>query len=160
MLRCPCGHYDDQHIRLDATRTKCLGNNRECQCDAFSIVGNAPEGTDIYREDFSCPADSNECLIRRKCTNKCGAKDEPGPGYHLAKIEKGQLGELSKVQEEVDELVDAEAQGASIMALSEASDLIGALQHWLARHHPSTSLDDLVKMAELTERAFQSGRRK
>ena len=29
-------------------------------------------------EEWTCPASSNECLIRQKCTNKCG-KYDPKP---------------------------------------------------------------------------------
>lgn len=55
------------------------------------------------------------------------------PGYHLVAIDKGQLGELS--------------------------DLVGAVEAYLAKHHPGTTLDDLKKMSDVTHRAFQSGRR-
>lgn len=83
----------------------------------------------------------------------------PEPGYHLADIQKGTLGELSKVQEELDEARDAEAQGVSVMVLVELSDLVGAVEAYLEKHHPGTSLDDLAKMAAVTRRAFRSGRR-
>jgi len=81
------------------------------------------------------------------------------PGYHLVAIDKGQLGELSKIQEELHEAVDAEAQGVKLMVLVELSDLVGAVEAYLAKHHPSTTLDDLKKMSAVTHRAFQSGRR-
>ena len=32
------------------------------------------------------------------------------PGYHITEIKKGELGEISKLQEELDELKDAHAQ--------------------------------------------------
>ena len=81
------------------------------------------------------------------------------PGYHLKPIEKGELGELSKVREELDEAVDAQEQGVSVMVLVELSDLVGAVEAYLAKHHPGTTLEDLQKMAAVTRRAFQSGRR-
>lgn len=84
---------------------------------------------------------------------------EAPPGYHLKVIPKGDLGELSKIQEELDEAVDAEEQGVSVMVLVELSDLVGAVEAYLAKHHPGTTLEDLQKMAAVTRRAFQSGRR-
>ncbi len=86
-------------------------------------------------------------------------KPSPKPGYHLSEIPKGVLGESSKLLEEVLELQDAEAQHASIMALVELSDLVGSIQLYLERHHPSSSMDDLLIMAQITRRAFENGRR-
>lgn len=123
------------------------------------MLSGAPEGTDIYRKD-------EPPSIKIKCDCSSGVHPCPheaaaiGPGYHLTHIEKGVLGELSKVREELEELFDAEAQGAVIMELCEAADLVGALRAWLAKHHPGVSFPDLVQMADLTERAFRHGRRK
>ena len=50
------------------------------------------------------------------------------PGYHLKKIKKGKLGTLDKIQEELDEAYDSEAQGVKIMTAVELSDLIGAVE--------------------------------
>lgn len=80
-------------------------------------------------------------------------------GYHLTKIEKGQLGEISKIQEELDELKDAKTQGVKLMELIELSDLIGAVELYLNKHHSGTTLDDLIKMKDVTKRAFENGRR-
>lgn len=82
-----------------------------------------------------------------------------GPGYHLADIPRGKLGELSKIEEEVAELRDANTQGVKIMELVELSDLIGAVRCYLSEHHPDTTLDDLVKMSDVTARAFHNGHR-
>ena len=144
-LRCWCGHYDDQHELIAPSDE---GHDREfgrclvygtgvpaCGCKKMKTISGAPEGTDIYRDDDPI-------------------------GYHVSRIEKGVLGELSKVREELEELIDAESQGAAIMELCEASDLVGALMAWLETHHPTYTIHDLVKMAELTSRAFESGRRK
>ena len=81
------------------------------------------------------------------------------PGYHLHKIPKGEIGESSKILEEVLELQDAEQQEANIMALVELSDLMGAIALYLEKHHPSTSIDDLMTMSRITRRAFENGRR-
>lgn len=81
------------------------------------------------------------------------------PGYHLAKIAKGELGELSKVKEEIEEALDAQDQKAEVMVLVELSDAIGAIEAYLARHHPTISIEDLLRMAAITKRAFDHGRR-
>lgn len=81
------------------------------------------------------------------------------PGYHITPIEKGELGEISKIQEEVDELCDAHEQQSKIMELVELSDLVGAIRLYLGRHHPGTTLQDLIIMADITARAFANGRR-
>ena len=81
------------------------------------------------------------------------------PGYHLTFIPKGEIGESSKLLEEVLELQDAEQQEAKIMALVELSDLIGAIALYLEKHHPSTDIDDLIVMSRITRRAFENGRR-
>lgn len=81
-------------------------------------------------------------------------------GYHLKPIAKGQIGESSKIKEEVEELIDAEEQGAKIMALVELSDLYGAIELYLEKHHPDTTMNDLKVMSEITQRAFKSGERK
>ena len=85
---------------------------------------------------------------------------DPTPGYHLAAIPKGVLGELSKVQEELSEAFDAEGQGVKLMVLVELSDAVGAIEAYLERHHPGTCLTDLIAMAGVTRRAFESGHRK
>lgn len=79
-------------------------------------------------------------------------------GYHLKKIKKGTLGELSKVREELEEAEDAQEQGVKIMLLVELSDMIGAIKA-VAEKNGST-LEDLIKMQKVTERAFKSGARK
>jgi N-acyl-D-aspartate/D-glutamate deacylase len=84
---------------------------------------------------------------------------EPTAGYHLASITRGVFGDDSKIYEEIDEFVDALDQGVAIMALVELSDVIGAIEGWLAKHHPSITLADLAKMAAVTNRAFENGSR-
>ena len=82
------------------------------------------------------------------------------PGYHLDVIPKGVVGEVSKIQEEVYELRDAESQGSKIMVLNELADIIGAVDAYLHKHFRHMHLDDVVQMATITKRAFTSGKRK
>lgn len=81
------------------------------------------------------------------------------PGYHIVQIEKGEIGEISKIQEEVYELADAHEQQSKIMELVELSDLVGAIKLYLRRHHPGITMHDLDIMATITERAFVNGKR-
>jgi hypothetical protein len=83
----------------------------------------------------------------------------PVPGYHLVPIAKGIFGEISKIEEELAELVDAQQQQIVIMELAELSDLYGAIEGYLERHHPSVTMSDLKKMSDATRRAFLCGRR-
>jgi len=86
--------------------------------------------------------------------------EEPKYGYHISRrIEKGEFGEISKIQEEVSELKDASKQGCKIMALMEASDLYGALRGYIRKYHPDITMIDLEKMADITERVFVNGHR-
>lgn len=80
--------------------------------------------------------------------------------YHLDKIEKGVYGELSKIQEEILEALDADKQNCDVMVLVELSDTIGAIEAYLEKHHPTITLDSLIKMSNITKRAFKSGQRK
>jgi hypothetical protein len=81
-------------------------------------------------------------------------------GYHQKQIRKGELGELSKLQEELDELSDAKAQSNKILMLCELSDLYGAMALFLEKHLPQSTMEDLRVMSEATARSFKSGERK
>lgn len=81
-------------------------------------------------------------------------------GYHLKEIKKGKLGASSKLLEEVQELIDAEEQTCKLMVLIELSDLIGAIEAYLAQNFKDIQLEDLKKMSDITKRAFKTGARK
>lgn len=80
--------------------------------------------------------------------------------YHLTPIVNGVFGEVSKIQEEYGEFMDSLSQGVELMALQELSDMLGAIEGWLDKYHPSISLEDLIAMKDVTQRAFLSGHRK
>lgn len=82
------------------------------------------------------------------------------PGYHVAVIPKGTLGDLSKLQEELMEAVDAEQQSNPIMTLVELSDLYGAMESYLEKRFAKCSMNDLATMSRTTKRAFTNGRRR
>lgn len=78
-------------------------------------------------------------------------------GYHAVKIAKGVIGESSKIQEELDELKDAEDQGVRILVACELADLYGALRDYAERR--GYTMEDLRGMATLTKAAFEKGYR-
>jgi len=78
-------------------------------------------------------------------------------GYHTTKIKRGTLGEIDKIQEELDELKDAEDQGVKILIHCELADLYGALRKYARKYE--LSMKDLEAMATLTEIAFRDGYR-
>lgn len=80
-------------------------------------------------------------------------------GYHTKHIDKGILGEFSKIYEEVLEMEDAIEQNNKIMVLNELTDIYGAIESYLEKHHPDISMNDLSVMSEATKNAFKSGRR-
>ncbi len=78
-------------------------------------------------------------------------------GYHLAKIDKGTLGEFSKIKEEFLEAEDSINQDNPLMCLMELSDLVGAIEAFANKHN--LTLEELITMKNATKRAFESGRR-
>lgn len=79
-------------------------------------------------------------------------------GYHTRKIEKGILGDFSKIEEEFEELKDAFEQKDPIMVLCECSDLIGAIKHYTESNF-GINLQNLIDFNNKTENAFQCGKR-
>lgn len=79
-------------------------------------------------------------------------------GYHKTKITKGILGEFSKINEEFEELTDANNQDNKVLIICELCDLIGAIEAYSTQNF-NLSLDDLIKMKDATKSAFQDGKR-
>jgi hypothetical protein len=80
-------------------------------------------------------------------------------GYHLTQINRGEIGEFSKIEEEFLEAKDSLVQNNPIMLLLELSDLIGAIELYSLKHFNIT-LQDLLTMKSSTVRAFNDGTRK
>lgn len=78
-------------------------------------------------------------------------------GYHITPIAKGELGESSKILEEIQELIDAEKQNCKVMAIIELSDIVGAVQAYVHKQKLGVTLVDLEKMSHITKRAFDNG---
>ena len=78
-------------------------------------------------------------------------------GYHTKEIKKGRLGEFSKVQEEMEELTDAVQQNIPPLIICELCDMVGAIELYAKKWN--LSLDDLIKMKNLTRSAFEEGKR-
>lgn len=79
-------------------------------------------------------------------------------GYHKYTIPKGELGEFSKIIEEFEELEDAVDQKVKVLIICELCDLIGAIEAFSTKHFNLT-LEDLMKMKDLTKKAFEEGKR-
>lgn len=78
--------------------------------------------------------------------------------YHTRKIEKGTLGELSKIKEEFEELIDANEQKNNILEICELCDLLGAIEAYAKKWN--LTLKDLNNMKEATKKSFEDGTRK
>lgn len=83
--------------------------------------------------------------------------EENNFGYHTKKIDKGELGEFSKIREEFQELEDAVNQDIKPLILCEISDLIGAIEEYCKKYN--LTLEDMIKFSNLTKKAFKDGRR-
>lgn len=79
--------------------------------------------------------------------------------YHKAYIEKGDVGEFSKILEEFNELKDAFNQNDKVLMICELTDLIGAIQLF-AEQKFNLSIEDLIKFSDKTIEAFKEGKRK
>jgi hypothetical protein len=66
-------------------------------------------------------------------------------------IKAGVYGEMSKIQEELDEAIDAESQGQTLLLMIELSDIIGAVAGVAEKH--GTSLEALVQFSELVRKS-------
>lgn len=81
-------------------------------------------------------------------------------GYHVSEIPKYAYGTAEKIQEEILELLDAEQQDCKVMCLVELSDILGAIEGYLTKNFSGITLEDLLKMKDITKRAFKEGTRK
>ncbi len=79
-------------------------------------------------------------------------------GYHTRQFEKGVYGEFSKVEEEWEELLDAQRQDARILEICEIADLYGALKGYVEKQF-GMSIEDVAKMSRMTSEAFTEGTR-
>lgn len=78
-------------------------------------------------------------------------------GWHLRRIDKGILGNASKILEECEEFLDAEDQKLPILVLWELSDVIGAIEAYLKKFHPSIKIEDLIAHAKKNSEMFRTG---
>lgn len=68
--------------------------------------------------------------------------------FHKKDIKKGVYGELSKIEEELQEAYDAQEQGQDLMLLIELADMVGAIEG-VAKTKFGFSLEQLQKFAKL-----------
>lgn len=93
-------------------------------------------------------------LIMNNETNTSSSQQN---GYHKRNIQKGVLGEFSKIREEFEELADAVEQNNKVLTICELTDLIGAIKSYAKNYN--LTLKDLNIFSESTENAFKSGKR-
>lgn len=79
-------------------------------------------------------------------------------GYHTKDIEKGIIGEFSKIKEEFEEAEDAFKQNDSILTICELSDMVGAIEEYIKRWN--LDLISLKQFSDKTKSAFKEGKRK
>lgn len=78
-------------------------------------------------------------------------------GYHKNKIDKGVLGEFSKIKEEFQELEDAFQQDSKVLIICELTDLVGAIESYAGNFN--LSLKDLTNFSDKTKESFKEGKR-
>ena len=78
-------------------------------------------------------------------------------GYHKIEIQKGTLGQFSKIREEFEELQDAIRQENKVLIICELTDMIGAIEEYAKKYN--LTLDDLRSFSDLTKSAFKEGKR-
>jgi len=78
--------------------------------------------------------------------------------YHKTKIEKGRIGEFSKIKEEFQELEDAVNQNSKVLIICELTDLVGAIELYAKQYN--LTIDDIIDFSRKTQQAFINGNRK
>lgn len=78
-------------------------------------------------------------------------------GYHSVEIEKGKLGEFSKIKEEFEEFQDAYNQDDEVLQICELTDLLGAIEAYSKKWN--LTLEQLILFSNKTKSAFQDGKR-
>lgn len=86
------------------------------------------------------------------------ADNEVIMGYHKKKINKGTLGEFSKIREEWEELCDAHDQDGKVLEICELADLYGAISLYIKNKYGLT-MEDIKMMSDMTTAAFKNGKR-
>ncbi len=107
----------------------------------------------IMNSSGFCPIDQFAATQMDNAT----AKPQVTVGYHVNKISKGQYGQVSKIKEEYEELMDAVEQKNKVMTFNEMADLVGAIEGYAVAN--GLTLNDLMVMNNATKRAFAKGER-
>ena len=88
------------------------------------------------------------------------AQISQNPSYHTREFVKGAHGTADKIVEEALEVLDSMQQGIRVMALHECSDVISAVRGFVSKEFPGIDFSEVLAMSAVTDRAFNSGKRK
>lgn len=132
-------------------------NESKWVSDNAITISQINEVIDLIKQDNSFIGFENKKFIfetknKKKITIHYSEKNEYDAiniintfSWHNRKIKKGSYGELSKIEEELDEAREALEQGNKLMFLIELSDVIGAVEGVIQKH--GLSLNDLIKFS-------------
>lgn len=135
--------------------------NKTINVLSYSIVYSSKNDYIVFDDNSNTPLDNLlQWMLLNIHSFDFNTLSKKPSGYHVTDIKKGVLGSSSKIQEELDELIDAESQKNKILALNELSDIIGAIDAYLSQNFSEISLKDLIKMSNATKSVFSSGVRK
>lgn len=80
--------------------------------------------------------------------------------YHKREIQKGEVGCVSKIREELDELEEVAERGQRILCLWELADIYLAMEMFIERNYGHMlSMSDVEQLAHETRLAFRDGTR-
>lgn len=128
--------------------------------DTYEVTPNGDLVTEYVQKQRSDGSRYFVPVIKEKAVPVIKEKaDIAKIGYHKRSIKKGVLGNLSKIEEEFEELIDAAEQNNPVMELIELTDLLGAIEAYAEKRF-QVSMDQLLTMTRATQRAFKSGQRK
>lgn len=152
------GRQEEGHSKLYARRGVVIREHAPAHPDLLKLsLDRALAAARVTLEDvMAIEAMQHEVTVGEGALSRLPLA--PTPGYHLRTIPRSPHGAVGKVVEEALELADAVDQDAQIMALCECADLVSAVRGYLRRVGGDWS--QVVKMADITERAFVAGHRK
>lgn len=150
--------YQKEKFYTQEEMMKDLFYTPDKSCTYYYVIKNSSDELLFSSEHgkISYPENTtDETLFYVRNDEKIFANEQKG--YHLRDIKKGKLGDISKIEEELEELKDAIEQDCKIMTMVELSDLYGAIEAFAETQ--GLKMEDLEKFSKITKRAFENGYR-